>query len=252
MKNSVSRINFMTIPVDALTMQETVNIIGKSISEGKQLNHVVINAGKVVDMQTNKDLYDSVVNCDIINADGQGVVWAAKYLGLPLPERVTGIDLMQNLIEYAYKNNLKCFFFGAKEEVVSKVVDIYKNKYSSDLIAGYRNGYYLEEDERGIAEQIANSGADFLFVAITSPKKEIFLNKYKHILASVGFTMGVGGSFDVVSGLTRRAPIWMQNMGFEWFYRLIQEPRRMWRRYIIGNYQFVKIVRNYKKQNKKQ
>ncbi len=122
----------------------------------------------------------------------------------------------------------------------------------SDLIAGYRNGYYLEEDERGIAEQIANSGADFLFVAITSPKKEIFLNKYKHILASVGFTMGVGGSFDVVSGLTRRAPIWMQNMGFEWFYRLIQEPRRMWRRYIIGNYQFVKIVRNYKKQNKKQ
>lgn len=245
-----SRIDFMTIPVDALTMQETVSKIGQSLKEGKKLNHVVINAGKVVAMQTNKDLYDSVVNCDIINADGQGVVWAAKYLGYSLPERVTGIDLMQNLIEYAHQHKLKCFFFGAKEEVVSKVVDIYANKYSPDLIAGYRNGYYSVEDEQSIAEQIANSGAHFLFVAITSPKKEIFLDKYKNTLSSVGFTMGVGGSFDVISGLTKRAPLWMQNTGLEWFYRFIQEPRRMWRRYILGNYEFIKIVRNYKKQNK--
>lgn len=241
----------MSIPVDALTMQETVDRIAQSINEGKKLNHVVINAGKVVAMQTNRELYNSVVNCDIINADGQGVVWAAKYLGYSLPERVTGIDLMQNLIEYAHQHKLKCFFFGAKEVVVSKVVDIYANKYSPDLIAGYRNGYYSVEDEQSIAEQIANSGAHFLFVAITSPKKEIFLDKYKNTLSSVGFTMGVGGSFDVISGLTKRAPLWMQNAGLEWFYRFVQEPRRMWRRYILGNCEFIKIVRNYKKQNKK-
>lgn len=250
MKNSVPRINFMTIPVDALTMQETVNIIGKSISEGKQLNHVVINAGKVVAMQTDKELYDSVVNCDIINADGQSIVWAANYLGQPLPERVAGIDLMLNLVEYGHKNNLKCFFFGAKEDVVSQVVKIFSEKYSPNLIAGYRNGYYTAEDEEAIAQQIAASKANLLFVAITSPKKEIFLDKYKNILSPIGFTMGVGGSFDVVAGITKRAPKWMQNLGLEWFYRLIQEPRRMWRRYIIGNYKFIKIVRQYKQQNK--
>lgn len=247
---NTKKINFMTIPVDALTMQETVSIIGKSLNEGKQLNHVVINAGKVVAMQTNKELYDSVVNCDIINADGQSIVWAAKYLDQPLPERVAGIDLMINLVEYAHNNNLRCFFFGAKEEVVSQVVHVFSTKYSEYLIAGYRNGYYTPDEEKDIALQIAQSKADFLFVAITSPKKEIFLDKYKNILSPIGFTMGVGGSFDVVAGVTKRAPKWMQNMGLEWFYRLIQEPRRMWRRYVIGNYKFIKIVRKYKQQNK--
>lgn len=249
---SHSKINFMTIPVNALTMQQTVDIIGKSIQDGKSLNHVVINAGKVVAMQTNKELYNSVVNCDIINADGQSIVWAANYLGQPLPERVAGIDLMLNLVEYAHQNDLKCFFFGAKEEVVSQVVKTFSEQYSPNLIVGYRNGYYTTEEEKDIAQQIANSNANFLFVAITSPKKEIFLDKYKEILAPIGFTMGVGGSFDVVAGITKRAPKWMQNVGLEWFYRLIQEPRRMWRRYIIGNYKFVKIVRKYKQQNKKQ
>lgn len=241
------RIDFLTIPVDALTMEETIERIAESMHQGKKLNHVVINAGKVVSMQTNHELYKSVVSCDVINADGQSIVWAAKYLGRKLPERVAGIDLMINLVEYAHKNKLKCFFFGAKEEVVSKVVQIYSEKYSSDIIAGYRNGYYTPDEEVNIAKQITDSGAHFLFVAITSPKKEIFLNKYKDILSSVGFTMGVGGSFDVVAGVTKRAPIWMQKIGLEWFYRFIQEPKRMWRRYIIGNYKFIQIVRKYKK-----
>lgn len=247
---SKSRIDFLNIPVDALTMQETVERIAQSIRNNQKLNHVVINAGKVVAMQTDKQLYDSVVNCDIINADGQSIVWAAEYLGQKLPERVAGIDLMINLVEYAHNNKLKCFFFGAKEEVVSKVVKIYSEKYSPDLVAGYRNGYYTVEEEMVIARQIADSGANFLFVAITSPKKEIFLDKYKDTLSSVGFTMGVGGSFDVVSGVTKRAPVWMQNMGLEWFYRLIQEPRRMWKRYAVGNYKFIQLVRKHKKSMK--
>lgn len=245
------RINFLTIPVDALTMAETVEVIAQSIKEKKRISHVVINAGKVVAMETDKELYESVVNSDLINADGQSIVWAAKYLGTPLPERVTGIDLMQNLVKYAFENNLTCFFFGAREEVTSRVVEIYSERYSPRLIAGYRNGYFTTEEELGIAEEIARSGASFLFVAITSPKKEIFLNKYKNILSTVGFTMGVGGSFDVVAGVTKRAPRWMQKLGLEWFFRFIQEPRRMWRRYIIGNYQFVKLVRRTKRENSK-
>jgi N-acetylglucosaminyldiphosphoundecaprenol N-acetyl-beta-D-mannosaminyltransferase len=121
-------------------------------------------------------------------------------------------------------------------------VEIYQQKYGPGIIAGYRNGYYGPEEEDLIAEQIANSGAQLLFVAISSPKKENFLARYRDVLKAVSFTMGVGGSFDVVAGITKRAPLWMQKIGLEWFYRLLQEPRRMWRRYLIGNSSFAWIV----------
>ena len=240
------KIDFMTIPVDALTMQETIELIDRAIVEGRSMHHVVINAGKVVLMQTDEKLYRSVVSCDIINADGQSIVWASRILGQKLPERVAGADLMPNLVSLASKKNYKCFFFGAKEEVVKKVVNIYSQKYGAEIIAGYRNGYYRKEEELGIAEQIANSGAQLLFVAIPSPKKENFLHDHREVLKNVNFTMGVGGTFDVIAGITKRAPVWMQNLGLEWLYRLSQEPRRMWRRYLLGNSKFLWLVLKYR------
>ncbi|MDP4208602.1 MAG: WecB/TagA/CpsF family glycosyltransferase [Bacteroidota bacterium] len=220
-------------------MQETIKYIDDCILLRHRINHVVINAGKIVSMQTDKQLFESVVNCDLINADGQSIVWAARFLGKYLPERVAGADLMQHLIKLAHDKGYKCFFFGAREDVVKKVVDIYTEKYTPTVIAGYRNGYYTKEEEPQIARQIAESGAQLLFVAITSPKKEIFLDQYKDQFEDVYFTMGVGGTFDVIAGVTKRAPQWMQKIGMEWFYRLVQEPRRMWRRYLIGNTKFI-------------
>lgn len=240
--SSTKRISFLNIPVDSLTMAETIEKIDDAIICKQQINHVVINAGKVVSMLNNKELFDSVVNCNLINADGQSIVWASRFLGNQLPERVAGADLMQNLIKLAYQKGYKCFFFGATEDVVKKVVEVYAKTYDPSVIAGYRNGYYNKEEEASIAHQIANSGAHLLFVAMTSPKKEIFLDKYKETLKEVSFTMGVGGTFDVIAGYTKRAPIWMQNAGMEWFFRLIQEPRRMWRRYLIGNSKFIYYV----------
>ena len=237
-----SKIDFLSVPIAVLTMEQTVSIIDECIQKDEHIQHVVINAGKVVAMQTNKALYDSVVHCDLINADGQSIVWAARILGKRLPERVAGIDLMQNLVNMAAEKGYKCFFLGAKEEVVSKVVDFYSQKFGKDMIAGYRNGYFSADEEAAVAQQIADSKANILFVAITSPKKEIFQNKYQDILGSVNFTMGVGGSFDVIAGVTKRAPRWMQKIGMEWFYRFIQEPRRMWNRYMVGNYKFMKLV----------
>jgi N-acetylglucosaminyldiphosphoundecaprenol N-acetyl-beta-D-mannosaminyltransferase len=239
---SAKRIDFLGIPVDALTMEETIGIVENVIEENKHLNHVVINAGKVVLMQKDKNLFESVASCDLINADGQSVVWAARFLGKKLPERVAGIDLMEALVKLSSEKDFKCFFFGAKEEVVKKVIDIYSKKYGKGIIAGYRNGYYSKDEEPLIAKQIADSGTQLLFVAITSPKKENFLHKYKDLLKGVNFTMGVGGSFDVISGLTKRAPKWMQLTGLEWFYRFLQEPGRMWRRYLIGNSKFIWMV----------
>jgi N-acetylglucosaminyldiphosphoundecaprenol N-acetyl-beta-D-mannosaminyltransferase len=236
------KIDFLGIQVDVLTMRETIDRIDKAIMENKRINHVVINAGKVVLMQKDKKLYNSIVSCDIINADGQSIVWAARFLGKKLPERVAGADLMQELVKLSYERKYKCFFFGAKEDVVKSVVDIYSQKYGPEIIAGYRNGYFTKADEPLIARQIADSGTQLLFVAITSPKKENFLFENKDILKKVNFTMGVGGTFDVIAGMTKRAPVWIQNIGMEWFYRFMQEPRRMWRRYLIGNSQFIWLV----------
>ncbi|MBR9758311.1 MAG: WecB/TagA/CpsF family glycosyltransferase [Algicola sp.] len=223
-------------------MQETLGVIARTISKKEQLHHVVVNAGKIVAMQSDLRLRQSVNECDLINADGQAVVWASKILGKPLKERVAGIDLMTNLVELAHRKNYRIFFFGAKEAVVKRVVEKYSEQYSPNIIAGYRNGYFKKEEEKEIAKQISESGANILFVAISSPTKENFLYENKELLSNVNFIMGVGGSFDVVSGKVKRAPLWMQKSGLEWFYRFAQEPKRMWKRYLVGNTKFILLV----------
>ena len=237
-----SQIQMLNTCINNLTMQETLSVVNDKIASKEQIHHVVVNAGKIVAMQTDLQLRKSVNESDLINADGQSVVWASKILGKPLKERVAGIDLMENLVKIAYNRKYKIFFFGAKEDVVKEVVQKYTQEYSSDIIAGYRNGYFDKSDEQSIARQISSSGANILFVAISSPTKENFLYENKELLKNVNFIMGVGGSFDVVSGKVKRAPIWMQNYGLEWFYRFAQEPKRMWKRYLVGNSRFILLV----------
>jgi N-acetylglucosaminyldiphosphoundecaprenol N-acetyl-beta-D-mannosaminyltransferase len=236
------RIDFLGIPLDTLTMEETVEHIDRTIRDGGRINHVVINAGKVVAMQDNRELFESVVTCDLINADGQSIVWAARMLGKKIPERVAGIDLMEHLVELAARKGYGCFFFGAREEVVTKVVEIYTARYGAPVVAGYRNGYFDPGEEASIARMIGDSGAQLLFVAMPSPKKENFMYTYRDVMKNVNFNMGVGGSFDVIAGYTQRAPLWMQRTGLEWFYRVLQEPGRMWKRYLVGNTRFILLV----------
>jgi N-acetylglucosaminyldiphosphoundecaprenol N-acetyl-beta-D-mannosaminyltransferase len=241
-----TRVDILGTPVDNMTMQQTLNLIENAIEKNQRVSHTVVNAGKIVLMHRNAQLKQSVVNADIINADGQGVVWASRFLGQPIVERVTGIDLMDNLVKLAYQKKYKIFFFGAKDDVLNKVIGHYSRMYSSDIVAGYRNGYFKKSEERAIAQQIADSGAQILFVAITSPLKENFLYENRDLLKSVNFTMGVGGSFDVVAGLVKRAPIWMQQSGLEWAYRVYQEPKRMFKRYMVGNWKFMMLVMRHK------
>lgn len=241
-----NRIQLLGTPVDNLTMQETLDLINEVIARKQHIHHTVVNAGKIVAMHENPELRESVISADVINADGQAVVWASKLFGQPLKERVAGIDLMERLVELAYQKGYKLFFFGAKEEVIKKLVDKYAQQYSPDIIAGYRNGYFNKQDERGIAQQIAESKANILFVAITSPIKENFLYQNKDILKDVNFIMGVGGSFDVIAGYVNRAPLWMQKAGLEWLYRVYQEPKRMFKRYLVGNTKFLQLTWKYK------
>lgn len=237
----MNRISICNIPVDVLTMQQTINLVDNAIQQKRSVHHVVINAVKVVNAQKNPELRESIVNCDIINADGQGIIWASRILKKPLPERVAGIDLMEKLVALAPKKKYRIFFLGAKENILKKVIKVYSEKYGPDIIAGYCNGYFKPENEAEIAQQIAESKADILFVAMSSPKKEIFLNTYKNVIQTP-FIMGVGGSFDVVAGFVKRAPKWMQKRGLEWLYRTMQEPRRMWKRYLFGNSRFIFLV----------
>ncbi len=236
------RVDILGTPIDNLTMDETIQHIADAIDSNRRLSHTVVNAGKIVLMHKDPLLKESVVTADIINADGQGVVWASRFLGKPIVERVTGIDLMDKLVELAYRKRYKIFFFGAKDHVLNSVVQHYASKYSHNIIAGYRNGYFKKSEERSIAQQIADSGANMLFVAITSPLKEKFLYENRDLLSNVNFTMGVGGSFDVVAGYVKRAPLWMQNSGLEWLYRVYQEPKRMFKRYLVGNWKFIMLV----------
>ncbi|MEL7647945.1 MAG: WecB/TagA/CpsF family glycosyltransferase [Sedimentibacter sp.] len=227
--------------VDALSFDETIKEVEDIIVEKKPTQHVVINASKINLMQQDDKLTEIVNSCPLINADGASIIWAAKKLGIPVVERVTGIDLFTKLVEISDKKGYRIFLFGAKEEVVTKVKSIFENKYKNIKIVGYRNGYFTEVDEFEIVQQIAASEADIMFVAFSSPKKEYWINKYLNEM-NVPFVMGVGGSFDVVAGVTDRAPKWMQEHGLEWFYRFIQEPKRMFKRYIIGNVKYVMLT----------
>ncbi|MDN3384676.1 WecB/TagA/CpsF family glycosyltransferase [Pseudoalteromonas sp. APC 3358] len=232
----MKRIEFLKAPMDIATMEETVSFIESRIEKKQFLQHVVVNVAKIVNMQKDPVLADSVRACDLINIDGMGVVFGARFLGHDVPERVAGVDLFHELLAMSANRDFPVFLLGATEEVVTKTVDNVTAQNPNLTIAGYNDGYFWDNEE-AVVNKIRESGAKLLFVAITSPKKENFINKWQDKLG-VDFVMGVGGTFDVVAGKVKRAPQWMQNAGLEWFYRILQEPRRMWKRYFITNSKF--------------
>ena len=193
-------------------------------------------------MEKDEELHKSVIEADIINADGQAVVWVSRLLRTPLPERVPGIDLMEQLLDLAHKEKYTTYFLGATQDVVENVVEFYSKRHSKKIIAGFRNGYFTSVEQAQIANEINNSGCSILFVAIPSPKKENFINQYRNLMSNVNVLMGVGGSFDVITGKVKRAPKWMQDNGLEWLFRLLQEPRKMWKRYLFGNIKYIRLA----------
>lgn len=231
------RVEFMGAKIDALTMQETLDRIAGIIDRREKVQHVVVNVAKLMTMRHDRKLRDIVNDSDLINADGAGVVLGARMLGINIPERVAGIDLMQKLVELSSQRDYRIFFLGAEEDVARDVVTYYKRLYPNLQICGYRNGYFKPEAEQAVAEHIRDKRPDILFVGMSSPKKEKFISKYRDVM-DVPFVMGVGGSLDVVAGKVKRAPQWMQQSGMEWFFRLSQEPGRMWKRYLVTNVEF--------------
>jgi N-acetylglucosaminyldiphosphoundecaprenol N-acetyl-beta-D-mannosaminyltransferase len=229
------------IPVDAVTMDETVTAAVQAIEDGRFAQHGALNAAKVVRLQSDATLRDAVGGCELITADGQAVVWAGRLLGVPLPERVTGIDLMERLLVAADGLGLRVYLFGACPQVVAEVAALVSGRYPGVELVGSRDGYFDPADEPRIVQEIAATRPQLLFVAIESPKKELFLATNRETFGAC-FAVGVGGTFDVLAGRTRRAPKLVQRAGLEWLFRLLQEPRRLGARYLLGNSRFIALV----------
>jgi N-acetylglucosaminyldiphosphoundecaprenol N-acetyl-beta-D-mannosaminyltransferase len=229
------------IPVANLSEDEAVEVVANLISDGGSHYGAVVNAAKLVAADRDETLKRTLLDADLVTADGMSVVWASRLLGQGLKERVTGIDLFERLVEHAASAQLSVYFLGARRESVGRTVELFANRYPALRIAGYHDGYFDTSECQSVCEAISLSGADLLFVAMGSPRQEHWIAS-NISLTGVRFALGVGGSFDHLSGFARRAPRWMQQSGLEWLHRLVQEPRRLWKRYLIGNSAFIWLV----------
>jgi len=227
------RCKFVSNFIDLYSMDEVVATSCAIIQRDGFVHCADVNVATIVNSTKNEQLRNAINSADLINIDGMGVVWGARLCGLEVPERVAGVDLFLELLAMAAREGFPVYFLGAREAVVDTVARRMQERFPGLQLAGWHHGYFWD-DEAAVVQAIRESGAKLLFVAISSPKKENFIHAWKEQLG-VRFVMGVGGTFDVIAGRTRRAPKWMQRIGLEWFYRLCQEPRRMWKRYLVTN-----------------
>lgn len=235
------RVDVLGCAVDRVTLDEAVAYCDRVIRSRGFAQHMAVNAAKLMAMREDDELRDSINRCELITADGQSIVWAARLLGNPLPCRVPGIDLMEALLARSADAGYGVYILGAKGDVLERAVERMRANHPRLALVGYRDGYYKDEEEPEVAEQIARARPDILFVAMSSPRKEYFLARYGRSI-DAPFVMGVGGSIDVYAGLVQRAPMSWQKAGMEWLYRLIQEPRRLLKRYATTNTAFVLLL----------
>ena len=219
--------------IDRLTLAGSVERCARAIESGGYLHQVSINAAKVVAVRRDRVLRGVLARAGLVSADGVSILLAARLLGSPLPERVTGIDLMQRLVALAEERGHGVYLLGARPEALAAAIGTLRDRHPRLVIAGHRDGYFGAADEGRVTAAIRSSDAELLFVAMGSPRTEHWLGAHGPELG-VSVAMGVGGSFDVLAGRAGRAPATVQRLGLEWLYRLVQEPRRLARRNLMS------------------
>lgn len=234
-----TRRELVGVPVDAMTMADTIGWVRASIEARRPVAHLCVNAAHVATAHDDASYLALLEDADVVGADGASMLWAGRVLGEPLPERVTGIDLMAAICAVAPVAGWRIALLGSRSDVVGRVAQKLRGQGVDVAFArdGYLDGLDLDEVARGVVE----AGADVLFVGMPSPAKETFVIEHARP-AGVPVTIGVGGAFDVVAGDLRRAPRAWQRLGLEWLYRLLQEPRRLFMRYAVTNTRFVVAV----------
>ena len=231
----------LDVPVDLLSLAETIARAEAAMSSRQPVRHVALNVAKLVKLRDDPELRRDVVESDMVGIDGMGIVFALRLFGCRDVQRVSGVDLMVSLLAHCAATGRRPYVLGAKRIVLERAAQRAIELYPGLRFAGLQDGYFSAGQEDEVVATIRQSGADCLFVAMPTPKKERFLHRNAAALG-VPFTMGVGGSIDVLAGAVRRAPSWMQHYGLEWLHRLLQEPRKMTWRYLSTNSRFAVIL----------
>lgn len=247
-----NRIEFLNTYIDNLTASEAKNAVDSLIQAGG--NHYVVtpNSDIVVKMQDDTELKEICDKADLILTDGQIVVKLSRYLGNPIKERVCMTDFVWDVFDLAIKKDYKVFLFGGKEDVLFKATENIKKRLPElNIVDSYSPPFGFEKNEEMLEEanrRIKASDADILIVFLGCPKQEKFIyqNKDKY---QVPISITMGGCVDFMAGKVKRAPLWMQNIGLEWFYRFLQEPKRMFRRYFVDDIRIFELARKYQKHN---
>ena len=236
----MQRVRFLNVQFDPLTLQQTADAIFRLLGAGQRGWVCTVNVAILTMMRADVRLQNFVDRAALVVADGQPLIWCAPWLGQSLPERVTGVDLVDALCERAAREGKRVYLLGATKDIVGKVAQRLRERFAN-LHVEYADGYFTKDEAPARADHIRASKADILFVGMGVPRQENFLEEQWDRLG-VGMAVGVGGSFDVLAGLRARAPIWVQKHGMEWFFRVIQEPRRLFMRYLVTNSQFIWLV----------
>jgi N-acetylglucosaminyldiphosphoundecaprenol N-acetyl-beta-D-mannosaminyltransferase len=233
------RLELLGLSFDPATMRSAVDQCLEWCRDPRTTHTIItINALHVCQMRRDPELRAACRAGDLILADGMSVVWSLGLAGLPLPERVAGVDLMARLLEAAGRHQLRVYFLGARREVVARLAEQSAQRHPGLVVAGIRDGYFTPAEHPAIVAEIRAAAPHLLFVGMPSPFKETWCELHRAAL-DVPVVMGVGGSFDVLAGFVRRAPRAFQVTGMEWSWRLLMEPRKMWKRYLLTNSEFI-------------
>ena len=224
-----------------LTLEATVERIIERVRAGQRGYLCTVNVAILMMMREDPRLQRFVENAALVVADGQPLIWSARLLGRPLPERVTGVDLVEQLCARAAREGMGVYLLGAKKDIVDKLAVDLVARHPGLILSGAADGYFGPAESEARARAVAASGAKILVVAMGVPRQEHFIEEHWDKLG-VSFAIGVGGSFDVLAGLRKRAPEIVQRVGMEWAFRLIQEPRRLWKRYLVTNARFLSLM----------
>ncbi|QGG47184.1 WecB/TagA/CpsF family glycosyltransferase [Heliorestis convoluta] len=226
-----ARIKILGTPIDPVTMAQAIEKAKEMLHQGGYHQIVTANPEILYQAQKDQELQKILEEASLVTADGIGVVWASRKLATPVPERVTGIDLMASLLEESAQQGWPCFFLGSAPGIAEKAAEKLKQKHPTLQIAGTQDGYFPPERTEEITQRIKTSQTKILFVGLGAPRQERwihqFIEKAKRTSHQPLIAIGIGGSMDVLAGKTNRAPQWIQKLHLEWLYRLSKEPHRI-------------------------
>lgn len=228
-------------PLDAVGRKELAEELVRRVRRRRATTVLFANVAKVVWARRDAELRRALAAADFVLVDGLPLVWVSRWLGTPVPERLAGVDMMEATLQLAAQNSWRVFFLGTHEETLAKAVGNIRARFPSLVVAGAHHGYFPASETERVLAAINASRADVLLVALGSPQKELWLLEHGGKLA-VPLRQAVGGSFEIFAGYRRRAPRWMQHLGLEWLYRLLQDPWRLAGRYLYTNAIFALLV----------